>query len=281
MNSNAESGNRDHDAESARKELADLRQKWAVASAKIELMTRTLEDLRLQNCRLEAQHTECRIGRAVAEERASAAREAASHADAMHRCCSVPQITAAYVGGAPCGCHPGCTPVLQATSPASSGKPDDGSSGASHGTSGSTSGSAGGSTSPSSEPTLQNAKITFSLPEGDDKDDNTAVTVTVSSKINNQFDTVIARLEAFGQQQVWEDDGSHSYSYDLPVMPGIKRSDVTSGGIKTTIEWMPVGDDRCFFAYTMVLGFSDGSQIGQSSPQVIEMSENIRTYTNP
>jgi hypothetical protein len=130
------------------------------------------------------------------------------------------------------------------------------------------------------EPTLQSAKITFSLPEGDDKDDNTKVTVTVTTK-TGQFDKRIAYLEGFGDQQVWEDDGNHSYPYDLKVASGITVNSVTNGGIKTRIDWKPVGRDRGFFNYRLVLRFSDGSELEQTNPSLIEMSENIRTYTNP
>jgi hypothetical protein len=131
------------------------------------------------------------------------------------------------------------------------------------------------------DPVLQSAKITFSLPDGDDKDHNTRVDVFVTTKVNGQWEAVIASLERFGDQQVWEDDGNHSYPYDLGVSAGIKKSAVMNGGVKTQINWHPVGRDRAFFTYTLVLLFSDGSKLQQSSPSLIEMSENIRTYTNP
>jgi hypothetical protein len=130
------------------------------------------------------------------------------------------------------------------------------------------------------EPTLQSAKIIFSIPEGDDKDDNTKVTITVSTKAG-QFDKRIAYLEDFGDQQVWEDDGNHSYPYDMSVAPGITMKSVTNGGIKTRIDWKPVGNDRGFFNYRLILRFSDGSELEQTNPSLIEMSEKLRTYTNP
>jgi hypothetical protein len=131
------------------------------------------------------------------------------------------------------------------------------------------------------DPMLQSAKITFSLPEGDDKDDNTAVDVFVSTRVNGQWEATIAGLQGLGQQTTWEDDGAHSYSYDLAVSSGMKKSVVIGGGVKTQINWNPTGRDRAFFTYTLVLRFADGSELKQNSPRVIEMSEQLRTFTNP
>lgn len=80
---------RDSELEQLHTMLAKAQLDLAVATTKIDFLTRTLEDLRVQNYRLEAQYTESRIGRAVADERAAAAREAAARAQA---CC-------------PCECH--------------------------------------------------------------------------------------------------------------------------------------------------------------------------------
>jgi hypothetical protein len=129
------------------------------------------------------------------------------------------------------------------------------------------------------DPVLRSAKITFSLPDGDDKDDNTAVDVFVTTKASSQFEATIASLQGFANQQVWEDDGNHSYPYDLNVASGIRKSMVLNGGVKTTINWHPVGRDRCYFNYTLVLTFNDDSVVRQSNPALIELSENIRTYT--
>ncbi len=134
---------------------------------------------------------------------------------------------------------------------------------------------------------LRSAKITFIIPEGDDKDDNTKVSMTVTTRVNNQFEQTLASLDNFGDQQVWEDDGNHSYSYDLNIAGGVTYEMVTAGGIKTKIEWKPVGNDRGFFHYRLVLRFDDGDpstapiELEQTSPVLIEMSEGIRIYTNP
>jgi hypothetical protein len=130
------------------------------------------------------------------------------------------------------------------------------------------------------DPVLQSAKITFALPDGDDKDDNTAVDVTLTTRANGQWEITLASLRRFGLGTVWEDDGSHSYDYDLRVASGIRKSTVINGGVKTRIGWNPDGDDRAFFSYTVTLVFSDGSEMNQAGP-LIEMSEALRSHTNP
>lgn len=137
------------------------------------------------------------------------------------------------------------------------------------------------------EPTLRTAKITFCLPKGDDKDDNTTVSVAVTTKVDNQWDQTIASLDAFGDQIVWEDDGKHCYPYDLKVVGGTNLGVVRAGGVRTKIDWMPTGRDRGFFNYKLVLTFDDSdtsthpTELQQTNPKLVEMSENIPSYTNP
>ncbi len=62
---------------------------------------------------------------------------------------------------------------------------------------------------------------------------------------------------------------------------------MTKGGVKTKIDWKPVGNDRGFFNYRLVLRFDDSDpatdpvELEQTNPSLIEMSESIGTYTNP
>ena len=88
MSPDIDRGNGERELERLRADLSTCRQENAVLNAKLDLLSRVVEDLRFQNARLEAQHTECRIGRAVAEERAAAAREAAVRADCCRCGCS-------------------------------------------------------------------------------------------------------------------------------------------------------------------------------------------------
>lgn len=90
--------------ERLREALAKSTADAAVMAAKLDLMTRQVEDLRMLNYRLDAQNIEGRIARAVAEERAAAARELA--ASRMSGGAGGAIVTTIVGGGTPCGC--GC-----------------------------------------------------------------------------------------------------------------------------------------------------------------------------
>ena len=103
---------------------------------------------------------------------------------------------------------------------------------------------------------LKAAKITFSLPQGDDKDTDTAVSVVISSKFNNQFDITIASKLHFANNDTWEDTGDKSYAYNLDFSP----INLTQMGndIKTYIHIDPNGNDTVKFGYLLSLIFDDG-----------------------
>jgi hypothetical protein len=111
---------------------------------------------------------------------------------------------------------------------------------------------------------LQSGRIVFSLPKGDDKDDDTIVDVFVTTKYDNQFDIQLASKVGFGNGQVWEDDGQHSYSYELDVA----TVDLTQidPNVRTTIRIHPNGNDRVVFNYRLELVFDDGD------PQTAEVT---------
>ena len=136
----------------------------------------------------------------------------------------------------------------------------------------------------SGEPTLKSGKITFIIPEGDDKDDDTKVSIFVNAKFNKKFNLKLASLEGFGDQQTWEDDGKHSYDYDLKVsaIPISRVDDIT---MKMT--WHPNGNDRCFFKYRLTLTFDDDDpktdplELTQDGEKTYEISEKIRELNLP
>ncbi|MCX6213817.1 hypothetical protein [Spirosoma sp.] len=103
---------------------------------------------------------------------------------------------------------------------------------------------------------LKSAKITFIMPEGDDKDDNTAVTVAVSTKFNNQFDLTLASKVNFANNDTWEDTGDKSYTYALDFSP-VSLSQI-SNEVKTHIHISPNGNDTVKFGYLLSLIFDDG-----------------------
>lgn len=103
---------------------------------------------------------------------------------------------------------------------------------------------------------LISAKITFYIPVGDDKDDDTAVSVIVSSKFNNQFDVTIASKLHFANSDTWEDTGDKSYTYNLDFSP-ISLSQINEN-VRTYIHIDPNGNDTVKFGYRLSLIFDDG-----------------------
>jgi len=106
------------------------------------------------------------------------------------------------------------------------------------------------------EQILKNAEITFFLPQGDDKDTDTAVSVIVSTKFNNQFDIKIASKMHFANNDTWEDTGDKAYTYLLDFSP-VSLSQI-SNEVKTQVHIDPNGNDTVKFGYTLSLVFDDG-----------------------
>ncbi len=127
------------------------------------------------------------------------------------------------------------------------------------------------------DPTLDSAKITFSLPEGDDKDDDTQVSVWVSSRLSNGFNQTLASRERFASTSTWEDTGDKSYTYDLSVAGGVKRSQI-SGPVRVRIVIHPNGNDTVKFGYNLVLKFSDGQEVTKDASDIV-LSQDNREYS--
>lgn len=104
---------------------------------------------------------------------------------------------------------------------------------------------------------LRSGSITFSLPDGDDKDNNTKVDVSVITRFNDQFDLLLANKSGFAGTDTWEDTGDKSYTYSLDVTP-VSIAQINSG-LKTTITIRPNGDDTVIFNYRLSLIFDDGN----------------------
>jgi len=133
------------------------------------------------------------------------------------------------------------------------------------------------------EPVLKQAKITFIMPEGDDKDTDTKVSVSVTTKFNNQFDLTLASRNDFAGNDTWEDTGGKEYSYDLNFS-GVKLSQINTD-VKAIITINPVGNDTVKFGYRLILIFDDDDP---STPPVelkqergdITLSQDNRTFTS-
>ena len=128
---------------------------------------------------------------------------------------------------------------------------------------------------------LRSGRISFYLPQGDDKDTDTKVSVYIMTKFNGQWDLLLAKKENFAGTDTWEDDGQHTYTYDLDITP-VDLSQINSD-VKTTISIMPNGNDTVKFEYTLALVFDDGdpntAQIELSQKRTgIELNQDNRTY---
>jgi hypothetical protein len=129
--------------------------------------------------------------------------------------------------------------------------------------------------------TLRSARIAFYLPQGDDKDSDTKVSVYVMTKFNGQWDILLAKKEQFAGTDTWEDDGQHTYTYQLDAT-SINLSQIDSD-VKTTITIQPNGNDTVKFEYTLTLVFDDGDpntdaiELAQKRTG-IELNQDNRTY---
>jgi hypothetical protein len=134
------------------------------------------------------------------------------------------------------------------------------------------------------EPVLKKAVITFIMPEGDDKDTDTKVSVSVSSKFNNQFDLTLASRNDFAGTDTWEDPGGKEYTYELSAATGTKLSQI-SGDVKTRITINPNGNDTVKFNYRLILVFDDddpntpASELKQEREN-ITLSQDNRTFSS-
>lgn len=131
------------------------------------------------------------------------------------------------------------------------------------------------------EQTLRSARIAFYLPQGDDKDTDTKVSVYVMTKFNGQFDILLAKKEQFAGTDTWEDDGQHTYTYALDAT-SVNLSQISSD-VKTIISIQPNGNDTVKFEYTLTLVFDDGDpntaaiELAQKRTG-IELNQDNRTY---
>ena len=124
---------------------------------------------------------------------------------------------------------------------------------------------------------LVSARITFSVPQGDEKDakdEATAVTVTVKSKA----DQTLATKERLGADDVWDDTNEKGFSYDLTVAPGATRSQI-GDGVAMQLRFHPNGNDIIKFNYHLVLKFEDGQELTKDGAGIV-LSQFKLLYNN-
>ncbi|KJE22895.1 hypothetical protein FF36_02874 [Frankia torreyi] len=131
---------------------------------------------------------------------------------------------------------------------------------------------------------LRRGSITFSLPEGDDKDTDTAVSVFIRAPYAAKFKITVARKQHFANTDTWEDTGDKSYTYQLDTTPvDIEK---LTGDIQTEIDIFPVGNDTVKFGYDLELVFIDTEDpenivpLGQSYGG-ITLSQDRRQWLSP
>jgi hypothetical protein len=129
---------------------------------------------------------------------------------------------------------------------------------------------------------LKSAKIAFYLPQGDDKDDDTKISVYITTKFNGQWDLQIAKKDDFAGNETWEDDGNHTYTYDLDIV-AVDLTQISSD-VKTQIVIKPNGNDRLKCEYTLTLTFDSGDPakpivLSQHKTDV-DINQDNRTYNS-
>jgi len=138
------------------------------------------------------------------------------------------------------------------------------------------------------EYTLSSASIAFSLPKGDDKDNDTSVSVYVKTMIDEEYYTLASRANFAAtpnpdESGTWEDPSPHDYVYDLNVN-SFSYSQV--GALYTKIRISPNGNDTVKFGYTVTLKFTKGSGKNKKTKTMtqtrsgIELSESNTTYNS-
>jgi hypothetical protein len=122
------------------------------------------------------------------------------------------------------------------------------------------------------DPTLSEATITFNTPDGgDDKDDNTKLQITLSTKFGGGF---VRKIAFSGFQTHGRFADGSVVPINLPVQGVVRLS--TIGDIKLKIEFEPDGDDTWKFKYGVDLKFSDGTVLNKSSDSEKLLSDGNR-----
>lgn len=121
------------------------------------------------------------------------------------------------------------------------------------------------------EPTLKRGRITFVIPQGDDKDTNTAVSVSVTTKFGGLFELTLASRFNFASNDTWEDPGGREYPYNLNVAGGVRLSQINGVTIRIVIN--PVGNDTVIFGFRLELEFDDDDPNTAPVPLIVDRGD--------
>ncbi|WP_265593974.1 hypothetical protein [Haloferula sp. BvORR071] len=121
---------------------------------------------------------------------------------------------------------------------------------------------------------LQGAKIVFDTPDGDDKDKDTKITVTLYTKENNEYKRIVASKKDFdGDNTTYEDPSKHEK--ELDIQGEITRAQVD--GLRVVIEVQTNGNDTWIFNYKVQLNFADGTTLEKGADGV-KLKEDDRKH---
>lgn len=117
---------------------------------------------------------------------------------------------------------------------------------------------------------MSKVSITFTT-HNDNKDHNTKLNVTISTKVNLFLSRDIASGNAVGGDMEFVDPSTHTFDLTLNSSD-IKVADLTAPFVSIDIQ--PKGHDRWIFDYVVKLTFSDGSTYSTKSQGVILDQDN-------
>jgi hypothetical protein len=124
---------------------------------------------------------------------------------------------------------------------------------------------------------LKSAQIIFTTPANrDNKNDDTKISVDVTTQLNARLKVNAVRKLGFAGDQEFKDDGS-SHTFDLDVVTPITLKDYNKSVTEITIS--PSGNDRWIFDFRMLLTFvKDNNQIViEESGTGIILDQDFRT----
>lgn len=138
------------------------------------------------------------------------------------------------------------------------------------------------------EPTLRSARITFVARGDDAKDDDTTVSVTVSTRLGDSPEIQLAGLFNFARNEEWEDGpGRRYYAYDLNIDGSVGLSQVGEVTVRISInpeedDDTDDDDDTVKFGFWLELAFDGNAPVRlklDRSSSAFVLSKRNRTLT--
>jgi hypothetical protein len=123
-------------------------------------------------------------------------------------------------------------------------------------------------------PTLQNATVRFVLEKGDNKNEDTHLSLAITKQA-----LMIARNDDFAGDQEFGDPGNYG-PFDLIAQPGITKDQYMGSTTRLTIA--PNGEDIVIMNTIVEARFSDGQTItSESGVRSLDHDNRILEFQNP